>query len=543
MDPIYVSGHRNPDTDSIVSAMAYAALRNALGDGDFVPVRLGDVSEETQFILNRFGFDPPMFLRNIRTQVRDLSYDTPPVLDEAVTIIHAWTLLNDDTRIYALPITDENGHLVGMLTSGDIAAYNMHSLDDTTASVDSLPIFNLISALEGRIVNEDANIPDTISGEIIIALPQAHGVLNGVRKKSIVICGQQPEIIEEAIRLGVSCIILCQTELKSEWHDLTDGPCIISTPFDAYRAARMIHQSIPVSRICHQSDIVCFHLDDFIDDVREEVLKSRYRSYPVLDENGRVVGTLSRFHLIRPRRKRLILVDHNEMAQSLPGLDQAEILEIIDHHRLADVQTVNPIYFRNEPVGSTATIIAGMFQERGLMPSPPMAGLMASAILSDTVMFRSPTSTPRDRRMAERMARIAGVELEHLGREIFSASVFENKPADELLFRDFKEFHIAGHDIGIGQITCLDADRIMPMKEQFLEVMREMAADRGYDLLLLMLTDMVREGTELLVVGDEKNTATLSQAFNTEIRDNCVFLPHIISRKKQVVPALSVLWG
>jgi len=539
MDPIYVTGHRNPDTDSIVSAMAYAALRNALGDGEFVPVRLGGVSDETQFILDRFGFEPPMWLRNIRTQVRDLSFDTPPVLNDAVTIIHAWTLLQDDTKVPALPIADENGKLVGMLTPGDIAAYNMHSLHDP--SVDSLPVFNLISALEGRIVNEDADLPDSISGEIVIALPLPHGSLSGITENSVVICGQQPDVIEEAISRKAACIILCQCELDEAWHKVENGTCIISTPFDAYRAARMIHQSIPISRICHKENIACFHLSDFIDDVREEVLKSRFRSYPILDENDRVVGTLSRYHLIRPRRKRLVLVDHNETAQSLPGLEQAEILEIIDHHRLADVQTVNPIYFRNEPVGSTATIISGMFQERGLMPTPPMAGLLASAIVSDTVMFRSPTATLRDRRMAERMARIAGVDLDELGRDIFSATALETKPASELLFSDFKEFHIAGHDIGIGQITCMDAERVLSLKDQFIEIMEITAKERGYDMMLLMLTDMLREGTELLVVGDENNI--IGQAFNAEVKKHCVFLPGIVSRKKQIVPTLSALWG
>lgn len=539
MDPIYITGHRNPDTDSIVSAMAYAALRNALGDGEFVPVRLGGVSDETQFILERFGFEPPMWLRNIRTQVRDLDYDAPPMLNGAVTVIRAWTLLNEHSKVPALPVVNENGSLYGILSPGDIAAYNMKSLHEPT--VDSIPVFNLLSTLEGRIVNEDSDLPDSISGEIVIALPQAHDILTGVTEKSIVICGQQPEAVDEAVRRNVGCIILCQTELADKYRGLTDGPCIISTPYDAYRAARMIHQSTPISRICNREEIVCFHLDDFIDDVREELLKSRFRSYPILDENDRVVGTLSRYHLIRPRRKRLILVDHNETAQSLPGLEQAEIVEIIDHHRLADVQTVAPIYFRNEPVGSTSTIIAGMYQERGLMPSPPLAGLMASAIVSDTVMFRSPTCTPRDRRMAERMARIAGVTLDELGSEIFSASALESKPAEELLFSDFKEFHIAGHDIGIGQITCMDSERVMGKKDEFLAIMRNAAGERGYDMMLLMLTDMLREGTELLVIGDENNT--IGQAFNVEVRNNSVFLPHIVSRKKQIVPALSILWG
>ena len=253
------------------------------------------------------------------------------------------------------------------------------------------------------------------------------------------------------------------------------------------------------------------------------------------------MGTLGRYHLIRPRRKRVVLVDHNEKAQSVPGLEQAEIMEIIDHHRLADVQTGNPVFMRNEPVGSTTTIIATMFQERGLMPSEKLAGLMAAAILSDTVMFKSPTCTPRDKRLAERLARIAGLDLEALGRQIFSASVSSDKSVEELLNTDFKEFHIAGHDLGIGQITCLDTDAVLARLPELLPAMEKMKAQRHYDLQLLMLTDVLREGTELIFLGDED---VIRMAFDAQdINDHHVFLPHVVSRKKQIVPALALLWG
>ena len=298
--------------------------------------------------------------------------------------------------------------------------------------------------------------------------------------------------------------------------------CIISTPHDACRAARLIYHAIPVSRICSTGEIDHFHLDDYIDDVREVVLQSRYRCYPILDAQDKVVGTLSRFHLLRPRRKRVVLVDHNEAAQSVPGLDQAEILEIIDHHRLADIQTGSPIYFRNEPVGSTSTIIAGMFQEKGLMPSDKLAGLIASAIVSDTVMFKSPTCTARDRNMAERMARIAGVSLEELGQDIFAASNSDSRPAAELLFSDFKEFHIAGHDFGISQITCVDSDRQLRRKAEFLELMEKTKAEHGYSMMILMLTDVLMEGTKILCLGGED---TFQQAFNVELKDHEAFLP------------------
>lgn len=538
MDPIYVTGHRNPDTDSIVAAMAYAALRNAVGDREFVAARLGGISDETQMVLNKFGFEAPVQIYTMRTQVRDLDYDTPPALSSAVTVSRAWNLLSTDQTLSALPVTDEEGRLYGMLTNGDIAAFDMQSI--LQPAIERVPVFNLLSVLEGRILNEAGNMTDSISGEVVIALPKAHEapIFNG--KDYILLCGQQPEIIRAAVEAGVRCVVLCQAELSEELRDMPTDTCIISTPHDACRAARLIYQAIPVSRICSRKDISCFHLDDFIDDVREIVLQSRFRSYPILDEDDKVVGTLSRYHLLRPRRKRVVLVDHNEAAQSVHGLDQAEVLEIIDHHRLADIQTGSPIYFRNEPVGSTCTIIAGMYQEKGLMPSEKLAGLIASAIVSDTVMFKSPTCTERDRRMAERMARIAGVSLDELGQEIFAASSSDNRTAEELLFSDFKEFHIAGHDMGIGQVTCLNSEHILERSEEFLKLMQDSLVKKGYDMMLLMLTDVLREGTQLLFVGDGD---TIRQAFNVEVKGNTCFLPHILSRKKQIVPMLSVLWG
>lgn len=538
MDPIYVTGHRNPDTDSIVAAMAYAALRNAVGNREFVAARLGEISDETQMVLDTFGFEAPVRIHTMRTQVRDLEFDTPPALSSGVTVSRAWNLLSEDQTLSALPVTDENGCLYGMLTNGDIASFDMLSIQQPR--IEKVPLFNLLSVLEGRILNEAGNLTDVISGEVAVALPKAHEAPIFTGKEYILLCGQQPEIIRAAIEVGVRCIVLCQAELSEELRDIPTDTCIISTPHDACRAARLIYHAIPVSRICSHQEISCFHLDDFIDDVREIVLQSRFRSYPILDENDKVVGTLSRFHLLRPKRKRVVLVDHNEAAQSVPGLEQAEVLEIIDHHRLADIQTGSPIYFRNEPVGSTCTIIAGMYQEKGLMPSDKLAGLIASAIVSDTVMFKSPTCTERDRRMAERMARIAGISLEELGQKIFAASSSDNRSAEEMVFSDYKEFHIAGHNLGIGQVTCLNSEHVLERTEEFLQIMRKTLIEKRYDMMLLMLTDVLREGTQLLFLGDEE---TIRQAFNVEVKGNTCFLPHILSRKKQVVPMLSVLWG
>ena len=535
MDPIYVTGHRNPDTDSIVAAMAYAALRNALGDREYEAACLGHVSDETQIVLDRFGFQPPKRITNMFTQVRDLDFDKPPVFSAAVTMERAWKMLEKQNT--AIPVANDDGTLFGMLSREDVANYNMSLVN--AGRLNEVPLFNLLNVLEGKVINEAGENTDVISGEVTIALPQSRENLMFNSRESVVICGSQPDVIRRALEMNVNCLILCQAELSEELRALATGTCVISTPNDAYRTVRLIFQSTPIGRICRTEGIVCFHLDDKVDDVRDQMLKHRDSSYPILDEDDHVVGILTRYHLLRPRRKRVVLVDHNEAAQSVPGLEEAEILEIIDHHRLADIQTTNPIYVRNEPVGSTNTIIASMFQDRGLMPSTKMAGMMAAAILSDTVMFKSPTCTERDRRTAERMARIANVSLDELGRDIFSASM-DSRTTKDLLFSDYKEFHIAGHDLAVAQITCVDSPKMLERKDEFLALMKKLAKEKRMDMVILMLTDVLLEGTQLIYVGSDD---TIQQAFNTTPRDNTVFLPHVMSRKKQVIPMLSALWG
>ena len=538
MDTIYITGHRNPDTDSVVSAMAYAALKNALGDRQYQAARLGQLSDETQSVLDRFGFKPPKLISNVRTQVRDLDYDTPPTLSAGVTISRAWQTLQNDSHISAIPVANEDGTLYGMLSAGDIASYDVSSVRN--AYVSEIPVYNLLSVIEGKVLNEGGKAIDSISGEVTVALPAARENLLFSDKDSIVVCGQQPDMIRRALELGVNCVIVCQAEVSQELLDMDTETCIITTPYDAYRTVRLICHALPVSRICKTENLAYFHLDDYIDDVRDAVLKSRFRCYPILDENEHVVGTLSRFHLLRPRRKQVVLMDHNEASQSVRGLDQAEILEIIDHHRLADIQTKSPIYFRNEIVGSTTTIVATMYQEKGLMPTEKMAGLMAAAILSDTVMFKSPTCTQRDIDVANRMARIARISLTELGHFIFSATSGENKSVEDMLQTDFKEFHIAGHNLGVSQITCVDSARMLERKDEFLEVMNRIRQENQYDAMLLMLTDVLLEGTQLLFVGDED---AIRQAFQVKTTDNTAFLPKVMSRKKQVIPMLSALWG
>lgn len=538
MDPIYVTGHRNPDTDSIVSAMAYAQLRNALGDREFVAARLGRLSDETQLVLDHFGFEPPVLIHTLRNQVSDLNYDTPPVLNKAVTVDHAWKLMHVDENALELPVVNDDGTLFGMLSINTIAVHDMQSILDSR--IEDIPVFNLVSALEGNIVLDRAEPTLSVSGRVTIALPANGEESIRMTEHTVLICGNQPEVILAALKAKVSCVIVCQAGVPEEAHALSCDSLVITTPHEPFRAARMIFQSVPVSRVCRTTNLCPARLSDFVDDVLKMAQNNRHRVFPVVDDDMKVVGTLSRIHLLNPRRKRVVLVDHNELSQSVPGLEQAEILAIIDHHRLADVQTPNPIYMRNEPVGSTATIVAGMYMERGLMPTMSMAGIITCAIVSDTLMFKSPTCTPRDIQTAERMASIAHVSIEELGKMIFSASTSDDKSAEDILFQDYKEFMLSGHTLGVGQAVTLDSERVMRRREDFLEAMKKRRDERGYDMMLFMITDMLQEGSHLLFLGDSE---VIAQAFNVSPRDNHAFLPGIVSRKKQIIPALSVFWG
>ena len=536
LNEIFVTGHRNPDTDSIVASMAYANLRHALGDRNYKAVRIGAINDETQKLLDRFGIEPPPLVKNMRTQVRDLDFDHPPALDRSVPINLAWRTLHEGS-LASIPIVDEDNRLYGMLSSGDIATHDMQAMFENR--ITDVPLFNLLSVLEGTLVNEYATSVSSVSGELFIALPQNYEDAALTNPGSILICGNQPEVIQRAIDSGVGCLIICRSDIRPEWVNCSANTCIISTPLTARRASRLIYLALPVERVCATENITAFHLDDYLDDVRETLLKSRFRAYPVLDADERVVGTLSRFHLLRPRRKQVVLVDHNEAAQSVPGLEQVDILEIIDHHRLADIQTGQPIRVRNEPVGSTNTILTGMYQENGVVPSPKIAGLMAGAILSDTVMFKSPTCTKRDIAMAQRLAGIANVSLEELGKSLFSFGGAE-KSAEELFRTDYKQFHISGQNLAVSQITCADSQQLLDRREEFLAFMHELQRKNDFDMVILMITDVLREGSHLLYIGSDD---TIQQAFSVTPMNNQVFLPGVMSRKKQIIPMLTALWG
>ena len=535
MADVYVTGHRNPDTDSIVASIAYVYLRNATGDRNYKAVRIGTINDETQKLLDYFAFKAPPLVKNMRTQVRDLDFDRPPAFNSSVTMDLALRTMQED-KLNVVPVTDEEGKLRGMLSIGDIAAYDIQTMNENR--VDDLPLFNLLSVLEGRLVNEYHVTRDLIGGELFITLPQNYEDQALTNPDAILICGNQPELVERAVAAKVSTIILCRADVKNAWADVSGDTVLISTPLSARRVSRIIYQALPVGRISTKGEIVAFHLDDYLDDVRETLLESRYRSYPILDENEKVVGTLSRYHLLRPKRKQVVLVDHNEAAQSVVGLDQVDILEIIDHHRLADIQTGQPIHVRNEPVGSTNTILTSMYQESGVVPPPKIAGLMAGAILSDTVLFKSPTCTKKDIAMAERLARIANISLDELSKSLFSYNL--DKDPETLLRTDYKQFHISGQNLAVSQITCDDSAQLLDRAEEFLEVMRRLKKLDDFDLVILMITDVLQEGSHLLYVGSDD---IIQQAFGVAPKNSHIFLPKVMSRKKQIIPMLTALWG
>ncbi len=535
--PIYVCGHKNPDTDSIVSAMAYAALKHVLGERDVIAVRLGELNVETSAVLERFGFESPPLIANVKTQLSDVAFDRPPVLDSEVTVRKAWDIMREN-KLLSIPIAYENDRLAGVLAIGDIAQHDMDSA--LNGFCVETTVINLASAIEGYAL--DGDDWDIIRGEIRIAAHGKEGVTAERYKGCVLIAGNESGIAEAAEEAGVSCLVLCQVDagIDAARECTLRHTHIILTHYDPYRASRLLSHALPVCRLMSRGEVVSFRIDDFLDDVRDVMLKNRAPSYPVLDLDGCVLGVVTRYHLLNHNKKKIILVDHNEKVQSVSGLEQAEILEIIDHHCLSDLQTGLPVYFRNEPVGSATTIVASMFFEQGVTPHKAMAGLIAAAIMSDTVMFKSPTCTEKDVRMANRMAQLAGIDLPELGREIFSiTSNTVQKNAADLIHQDFKEFALGEFKVGIGQITCMDVRDLAEKEETLLTEMETLRKENGLKYIFLMQTQIIDEGTRMLFCGDAAQL--LREAFGAEkvIEKNAIFLPKVMSRKKQVVPAIS----
>lgn len=535
---ITVVGHKNPDTDSICSAIAYAALKNQVDPGNrYIARRAGQVNNETQFVLQRFGLSVPEYVADVGTQVSDIKIREVEGVSRTLSLKNAWEKMKGANAV-TLPIT-EGPRLEGLITIKDIVTSYMDVFDSQILSRAQTPYCNLLETLEGRMIVGDAS--ETLRrGEIIVAAGSPDIIEEYVKPHDIVIVSDRFEAQLCAIEMEADCIIICNDSpvTKTIQKMAKDRGCaIISTSHSTYSVARLINQSAPIGYFMRTEGIVTFREDDFTEYVKKVMAEKRHRDFPVLDRQGRYVGMISRRFLLNMRRKPVILVDHNEKSQAVDGIAEAEILEIIDHHRLASIETMAPVYFRNQPVGCTATIVYQMYQEQGMEVSKAIAGILCAAILSDTLMFRSPTCTQADRLTAQALAFAAGIELEAFAREMFRAgSDFGDKSAEDIFYQDFKTFAIQDVTFGVGQVNSLDAEELQAIKARMIPYMEGASKERGLDMVCLMLTDILEERTELLCEG-ERAKDILSKAFpGQEGEDGAFLLPGVVSRKKQLIP-------
>ena len=538
-DVIYVTGHKNPDSDSICAAFSYAEFKNKTGKLPAIPVRLGNVSQETQYILDYFGVEAPQLLKTVKLKVEDLEFDKITPVSPEISLKTAWTIMRDK-NIKTLPVADENDHLLGVLAVSNLTSCYMDIWDNRILAKSNTSFENIVDTLSAKeiYVNTERK---TFPGKIVVSAMKPESMKDHIEAGDIAIVGDREEAQAELIKLNVSLMIVTGgyapsqniIELAKE-----HGVTVIVTQHDSFTTSRLLVQSIPVGYVMVKENIVSFTTDDLVDDIKGIMTETRFRSYPVLDQNGRVVGTVSRYHLISNHKKKVIQVDHNERGQSVDGLEDAEILEIIDHHRVADIQTNNPIYFRNEPVGSTSTIVAKCFFENGIRPSRKAAGLLCGAIISDTLLFRSPTCTPQDQYTCKKLAEIADINIEKFAKEMFKAGTsLKGKTVEQIFNSDFKPFTIEDTKVGIAQVNTMDIEGFMPLKEEMLNYMDQKAKEAGLDMVMLLLTDILNEGSEILVTGTKPEI--VEKAFNVTLKDKGAFLPGVLSRKKQVVPPIT----
>lgn len=538
-DFIYITGHKNPDSDSICAAIGYSEFKNKTQSTPAIPVRLGNVNQETQYILDYFGVEAPKFLETVKLKVEDLEMDKISPVAPEVSLKMAWNIMRDK-NIKSIPVGDGNNHLVGILSTSNITATYMDIWDNYILAKSKTSFDNIIDTLSGEVINHNEETK-VFPGKIVVAAMQPESMEDFVAEGDIAILGDRPEAQKALIDIKVSLLIItgchkpCDDVIK---YAKEKGICVITTPYDSFTASRLIVQSLPVEYVMAKDNLITFSTDDLVEDAKVTMSETRYSNYPVLDENNRVVGSIARFHLISNHKKKVIQVDHNERGQSVHGLEDAEVLEIIDHHRVADIQTGNPIYFRNEPLGSTSTIVGKRFFENGIRPSREVAGLLCGAIISDTLLFKSPTCTDQDIKICRKLAEIANIVPETFAKEMFKAGTsLKGKSIEQIFNQDFKPFTIEGVKVGVAQVNTMDIDGFMPLKNEMIDYMNKKADTMGLEVIMLLLTDIINEGSQVLVAGRSPEIA--EETFKITLKDSTAFLPGILSRKKQVVPPLT----
>lgn len=538
---ICVVGHKNPDTDSICSAISYSYLKNQIDpDRSYRPCRAGQVAPETQYVLNRFGFDKPSYLTNIGTRVKDLEIRQTAGARGNISVRKAWKLMREK-NVVTLPITDDDDKLHGLITINDIAKSYMDESDSAIVSKAQTPYVNILETLNATMVvgNPKTNFD---SGKVIIAAANPDVMEDYIDEGDMVILGNRYESQLCAIEMDAGCIVVCLGAPVSKTIQLLareHGCAVIATPMDTYEVARLINQSMPVSFFMTSENLITFHRDDYTDDIKDIMSRLRFRDFPILDKKDRYIGTISRRNLLNARKRGIILVDHNEIEQAVDNIRDADILEIIDHHKVGSIETMNPVYFRNEPVGCTCTIVWQMYRENKVDIPENIAGLLCSAILSDTLMFRSPTCTPLDKTAAEDLARIAKIDPVEHAKKMFSAgSNLANKKPEEIYYQDFKKFDSNGIEFGIGQVSSLDQDELDTIEKRMKPYLEKAYKERDLDVMIFMITNILTESSLVLCYGDQA-PALLEDAFpGITVSDNEATLSNVVSRKKQMVPAL-----
>ncbi|MCI9570170.1 MAG: putative manganese-dependent inorganic diphosphatase [Lachnospiraceae bacterium] len=540
-----VLGHRNPDTDSICSAICYARLKQRLTGQEYEPCRAGNVNPETNYVLKYFKTDAPRLVESVKTQVKDIEIRKTKGVSKDISLKRAWGLMQED-NVVTLPCVTEEGILEGVITIGDITKSYMNLYDSSIISKARTKYSNILDTLEGTIVVGSAE-EYFDKGKVLIAAANPDLMENYIEKNDLVILGNRYESQLCAIEMEAGCIIVCEgagVSLTIRKLAQERGCTVMTTPYDTYTTARLINQSMPVSHFMTMENVIAFSDEDYLDDIRDIMASKRHRDFPILDGDGKYLGMISRRNLLGAKGKQIILVDHNERSQAVEGMENADIREIIDHHRLGTVETMSPVFFRNQPLGCTATIICQMYQEAGADIDKTTAGLLCSAIISDTLLFRSPTCTAVDKAAASDLAEIAGIKMEEYARKMFAAgSNLKGKSDEDIFYQDFKRFTAGNSVFGIGQITSLNPVELEELKGRMLAYSEKAREQHNVDMMFFMLTNILKESTELICVGPgaEQLVATAFHVNGEDEReelDGIVSLPGVVSRKKQLAPQI-----
>lgn len=537
-EKIYVIGHKNPDTDSICSAIAYADLSQKVTGQVHEAKRAGHVNDETAYVLDRFGVEAPKLLTDVRLQVRDLDIHEMQGLKPNASIRDTWERMRQE-QAKTLPIVKDD-ELVGVVSTGDIAKSYMDVYDSEILSKARTQYRNIVKTLDGTMItgNEHGYF---MRGKVAIGASSPNLMEEFIEKDDLVILGDREEAQACAVNIDASCMVICkdaEVSPKLIQKAKEQSIVIIQTPYDTFTTARLINQSIPVKFYMTSGPLTMFRMNDYVDDIKDIMAKKRFRDFPILDRHGRFKGFISRRRFLGASKKKVILVDHNERSQAVDGIEEAEIIEIIDHHRLGDIETVSPITFRNQPVGCTATIINQMYEENEIEVPREIAGLLCGAIISDTLLFRSPTCTPLDERTAKKLAKISDIDLEQMAQEMFNAgSNLKGKSAEDICFQDFKQFTVNDTIFGVGQITSMSKEELAAIRDMMTEHLPKVLEAHNLNMIYFMLTDILAESTELLCVGTGARGIALS-AFDLPDNAKSLILKGVVSRKKQLIPVL-----